>query len=289
MKTHEEISALLPFYVSGELTENEYIQVKNHLEECAECREDLEMWRSISEVMEKDYGRLQAPQKLVTRALEAIRKKEGRANLFLRSWGLLRAQVPLVNKEIWPTSLLILLLGFVVTIIADKAYFLFALAPLVSAGGLAFIYSREHDPAFELMLSTPVSQIQILLARLALVFGYNFMLVLTLSLGLSFYYSVDMILPLILEWLAPMTFLSTLGLCISVFSNSENAILVSYGLWISKYLMVAPEFQKILGGAGDILLYFWRTPAVLFGVSAFLFSAVMVYVGRFVRINQPLI
>jgi hypothetical protein len=200
----------------------------------------------------------------------------------------LRAQVPLVHREIWPASLLILLLGFVVTIIADKTAFLFALAPLVSAGGLAFVYSKEHDPAFELMLSTPVSQIQILLARLALVFSYNFMLVLALSLGLSFYYSVDLILPLLLEWLAPMTFLSTLGLCISVFSNSENAIFISYGLWISKYLMIAPEFQKILGRAGEVLLDFWQSPTALYGTSALLFAAVIIYVGRFVRIARPL-
>ena len=81
------------------------------------------------------------------------------------------AQIPLVKRDIWPTSLLVLALGFVITLIADQAGFLFAIAPLVSAGGLAFIYSKENDPAFELVLSTPISQIQILLARSALVFA----------------------------------------------------------------------------------------------------------------------
>jgi hypothetical protein len=288
MNTHEESSALLPFYVSGELTENEYIQVKRHLEECAECREELEMWRSLSEVMEEDYKRVKAPQGVLKRALETIRKKEERANSFLKSWEILRAQVPLVNKDIWPASLLILFLGFAITIIMNKAEFLYAIAPLVSAGGLAFVYSREHDPAFELVLSTPVSQVQILLARLALVFGYNFVLMLILSLGLSFYYSIDLILPLLLEWLAPMTFLSTLGLCISVFSNSGNAIFISYGLWISKYLMFTQEFRNLLGGAGEVLLYFWQTPAVLYGISVFLLAAVIIYVERFIRITRSL-
>ena len=98
MKTHEEISALLPFYVSGELPKNEYIQVKKQLAECAECREDLEMWRSLSEMMENDYKRLQAPQGVLNQALESIREKEEGANLFLKSWEILRAQVPLVHR-----------------------------------------------------------------------------------------------------------------------------------------------------------------------------------------------
>ena len=288
MNTHEEINVLLSFYVSGKLTENEHIQVKIHLEECAECREELGMWRSLSEVIEEDNKRLKAPQEVLNRALATIRENKERANLFLKSWEILRAQIPLVNKEIWPASLLILLIGFAITIIADKAGFLFVLAPLVSAGGLAVVHSREHDPAFELVLSTPVSQAQILLARLALVFGYNFILVLIFSLGLSFYFSIDLILPLILEWLAPMTFLSTLGLCISVFSNSENAIFISYGLWISKNLMATPEFRELMGEGGEVMLDFWQTPAVLYGISALLFAAVMIYVERFFRITRPL-
>ncbi len=176
-----------------------------------------------------------------------------------------------------PASLLILLLGFVITVIADKVAFLFALAPLVSAGGLALIYGKERDPAYELVLSTPTSQIQILLARSALVFGFNFILVVVLSWGLSLNYSIDLILPLIIAWLAPMAFLSTFGLCLSIFINSEQAIFISYFCWLSKYLMYTPESRTLLGHTGEVFLLFWHSPVALYGVSVILFAALMIY------------
>lgn len=277
MTEHEEINALLPFYVSGKLTDSERIRVHQHLEACAECREEMGLWQNLSGVMKQDYTPLKAPQAALDQALAAIEGNEAHVNFLVKSWRIMQAQVPLVNKEIWTASLLVLVLGFVITLIADKAHFLFAVAPLVSAGGLAFIYNKAHDPAFELVLSTPISQVQILIARLALVFGYNFVLVVILAWGLSLTYSLDLIFPLILGWLAPMTFLSTLGLCISLFSNSENAIFISYSLWLSKYLMIMPEFRDLLGRAGEVMLFFWQNPVALYVMSACLFIAMLIY------------
>lgn len=288
MIEHEEISVLLPFYVSGKLTDDEHIQVKEHLENCVACRAELEMWQGVSDVMVRDYQLLNPPQEILRKVLESTQENAAKANLISKFWKIVGAQIPLVNRDIWPASLLVLVLGFAITLIADKVGFLFAIAPLVSAGGLAFIYNKEHDPAFELVLSTPVSQIQILLARSVLVFGYNFILVAILSWGISLSYSTDLVLPLIVEWLAPMTFLSTLALCISIFSSSENAIFIAYFLWLGKYLFLSPEFSALFGLTGDVFLLFWQTPIVLYVVSVCLFVAMLIYFQSSLRITRQL-
>jgi hypothetical protein len=288
MNKHEEINALIPFYISGKLTEDEYNQVKAHLKNCMACREELAMWQDVSGVMAEDYQSPKAPQGVLVKALEVSRRKATRVNIFAKFWKIVGAQIPLVNRDVWQASLLVLILGFVITLIADQIGFLFAIAPLVSAGGLAFIYNKEHDPAFELVLSTPISQIQILLARSVLVFGYNFILVAILFWGLSLYYSTDLILPLILEWLAPMTFLSALGLCISIFSNSENAIAIAYSLWLSKYLLLTLEFKRLFGRVGEFLLLFWQTPMALYIFSICLFAAMLIYIQKSNGITRQL-
>ena len=56
---------------------------------------------------------------------------------------------------------------------------------MIAAACVSFIYGPENDLAYELALSTPTSPRTILLARLALVFGYNLGLVPIATLGLQ--------------------------------------------------------------------------------------------------------
>ncbi|KAA3646559.1 MAG: hypothetical protein DWQ07_10150 [Chloroflexi bacterium] len=288
MNKHEKIIDLLPFYASGTLSANEQTHVKQHLSACEECKAELELWQGLSQVIHSDYESQTAPPYVLSQALESIQSQPVRTNFFVKAWQIIRSQVPLVKKEIWPASLLILVLGFVVTLIADRLAFIYAVAPLVSAAGLAFIYGQEHDPAYELTLSTPISQIQILAARSALVFGYNFVIVTLLSGGLTVQYPADLVLPLMLEWIAPMTFLSTLGLCLSIFSNSGNAIFVSYLLWLGKYLLLTSDLQALLGQTGVLFLSFWQNPAALYFVSACLLLLLFVFVQRSSKLSQQL-
>ena len=199
----------------------------------------------------------------------------------------MQAQIPLVAGEIWAASLLVLILGFAVGLIADKVSFIYALAPLVSAGGLAFIYGQEQDPSYELVLTTPVSQVQILFARSALVFIYNILAVGLLSIGLSQYYSSDIVLPLLGEWLAPMAFLSSLSLCISIITNAEKAVFISYFLWISKYMVLVPEFKKLFGQTTNFFLVFWQTPAALYFGSLIMLAGIVLYFQKKNRLSRP--
>ncbi len=286
MNTHEALNTLLPFYLAGTLNEQEAAAVKAHLESCSLCTEDLLFWQDVETAIDAENLPVKAPQSVLTNTLASIGERQNILKPLQHSWQIIRAQMPLVYKEIWPTSFLILMLGFVTTLIADQARFLFAIAPLVSATGLAFIYNKAHDPAFELVLSTPVSQIQLLLARSGLVFGYNFGLVAFFSVGLSLYFSPELIISLLKDWLAPMTFLSTLGLGISIFIRTEDAVFISYALWLSKYLPQTNEFQRLFRNLSQTILSFWQTPMLLYALSLVIFTLMLIYIQngfRFIR------
>lgn len=280
MNEHERLNPLLPFYLAGTLDERQVEAVKAHLAVCSVCAADLAFWREVEAAGQTEFAPVKAPAGALNNALRTIAEEQCKPNPLLRAWQIIRAQIPMVYREIWPTSLLVLLLGFVITLLMDRAGFLFAIAPLVSVAGLAFIYNKAYDPAFELVLSTPVSQVQLLLARSGLVFGFNLVVVTLLGLGLSLHFSLEVVLALLRDWLAPMTFLSTLGLCFSIFTKSENAIAIVYTLWFSQYLPLTEEFQQLFSQLTDGILRFWQNATVLYALSLALLVFILFWVKK---------
>jgi hypothetical protein len=280
MNKHERIRELLPFYVTGKLSPGETARLQEHILNCKECQSELALWKGLDWEITSGSASAQAPAAALENVLGSIHARENQPSLPQRIWQIILAQVPLVKKEIWTASFLILVLGFVVTLLSDKTAFLYALAPMVSAGGLALIYGSDHDPAHELVLSTPASQIQILLARTVLVFGYNLLILAVLSAGLAAFYSPDIVLPLVRDWLAPMTFLSTLSLSLSIVIGSEKAIALAYTLWLAKYILITPEYFNIFGYAANLIVGFWQSPAALYLVSVVLFIVMLVSLKR---------
>jgi hypothetical protein len=148
---------------------------------------------------------------------------------------LLRAQLRVVRDEIWAASALVMALGLLVTLAtasAAEAWLLVLVAPLVAATGVAFIYGPDVDPALEIELATAVPPRLVLLARLALVFGFNLMMGLAVSVVLSLVSAEVAFWPLVSAWLAPMAFLSMLAFLLTVFTaNSFTSAMVSLLLW----------------------------------------------------------
>jgi hypothetical protein len=85
-------------------------------------------------------------------------------------------------------------------------------------------------------LATPTSPWQILVARLALVFGYNLVLALAASLALLPVLPGSLLGSLILGWLGPMTFLSAVALAFSFWLGNDGTIAVTYPAWIGKWI-----------------------------------------------------
>ena len=267
MSDHEKINLLLPFYLAGSLDEQQAAVVKAHLEVCSLCAEDLGFWQEVEGALKAEVVPVYASRSVLDASLSAIRRREERPNPLVRAWQIILAHVPIFSKDIWPASLLVLLLGFVVTLLSDRAGFLFVIAPLVSVAGLAFIYNKSSDPVLELVFSTPVSQVQLLMACVGLVFGFNLVVVSLLGLGLSFHFSIDVILPLLQGWLAPMTFLSAFGLCLSIFLKASNAIFMTYALWLTQFLPLTELFKEVFGHLAESFLWFWQSTSLLYLLS----------------------
>lgn len=306
MSEHTRISDLLPEYVSGALEPEGRQAVEKHLAECSECRADLALWGYAAGVVQESSQAVSAPRRLADQALARTRAggmtagrkpanslRRGapilrRGALKLQHGGqILRAQIPLVQREIWPASAAVMALGYIAALIAEHSGFVYALAPLIAAACVSLIYGPENDPAFELALSTPTSPRQILLARLALVFGYNLGLVLVATLGLLPVLPMPVLGELALAWLAPMTFLSAAALLLSLWIGAPNAISVTYVAWLVQLLsgpLRSPQMGVRLSPAVTEILSayqgLWQSPPALLALSALLFAAAIWLAGR---------
>ena len=178
-----------------------------------------------------------ATVKLIARLEAEIPNPQSPITNLLSSWPilLLRAQLRVVRGEIWAASALVMALGLLVTLAtysAAEAWPLVLVAPLVAATGVAFIYGPDVDPALEIELATSVPPRLVLLARLALVFGFNLIMGLAASLILSLARAEVAFWPLVSTWLAPLSFLSALAFLLTVFTvNSTTSAMISLLGW----------------------------------------------------------
>jgi len=157
---------------------------------------------------------------------------------------LMRSQFRVVRREIWAASALIMLLGTLVTLTTfnvaspDGATPIAILAPLVAAFGVALLYDSDVEQMLELEDSTPASVRLLLLARLTLVFGFDLLLALLGSIVLAATHANVSLWPLVMSWLAPMTFLSGLAFTLSIFTGDAVAgSLVGLMVWGTHVLM----------------------------------------------------
>jgi len=268
MNEHKKIKELIPFYAAGILSDEERERVAQHLKQCADCRAELELWQSVSREIRTSDQKLQAP------ALRHIPVKKPSRHLW-KAWYILRSQVSLIRTEIWVSSALVSFIGIIVALLFENIKVIYLLAPFISAAGVAYIYGLKNDPALELTLATPVSAQQILLARLALVFGYNILLTFSSSILLLLINGqvAQLSWAVLLDWMAPMAFLSSLALFFSLLWGSVNAVVVTYALWIMRGIMPKLTISWLYSASLPTLANFLKdleTPSHLLLISAVL-------------------
>jgi hypothetical protein len=182
----------------------------------------------------------ESTQILISRLMaEPLSAQTRHQQLVLEWWPLLliRAQIRVVHREIWAASALVIILGVIITLPAYIASAgtvipLALLAPVVAAVGIALLYDADMQPILELENATLASTRLLMLARLVLVFSFNLVLALAGSLVLSLSQLELSLWPLVLSWLAPMTFLSALAFLLSVIlADSLAGSIISLGLW----------------------------------------------------------
>lgn len=156
---------------------------------------------------------------------------------------LLRSQVQIVSREIWAASALVLVIGTLVTLTSYQPESgqlapLAILAPIVAAAGIGLLYDGRNERIMELEDATPTGLITLMLARLLLIFSFDLILTATGSFILASLRSDLSLMPMILSWLVPMTFLSALAFFLSVIArNALFGIIISLTLWTIHLLL----------------------------------------------------
>jgi hypothetical protein len=271
MKDHTEFEELLPFYAAGGCTPQQKRELDVHLSSCTVCQTELAMWKAVSSEIETANQAITAPSDISARVIKRIHVPNPLTAALRQSWQLLKAQTYLVQSELWPISALVMLIGVLVAVVAKRDIVIYLLSPMLAASTLAMLYGPDHDPAHEITRSTATSPWKILLARMSIMSCYNLLLGLVASLGLLFFVKPEMLGTIILGWVGPLAFLSSLALLLSVWWGTGIAIAVTYCLWLAQYVsfktisiwMPSPVWSIFLSAYKS----FWHEPLLLVGLS----------------------
>jgi len=183
-------------------------------------------------------------------------------------WLLALRQIRLIPQTLWLGSalgLVCLTLFGLVAPFQSSASALLLLAPLIAASGAAFLHGREADPALELTLTTPTSARLILLARVALVLGFDVLLMLAGSALVAAAHSQSAA-SLLALWLGPALLLSSATLCLSLLSGPVVAIASAVAIWGAQLIAVSAGFSLALA-LSFARSVTWLTPPLALGLT----------------------
>jgi hypothetical protein len=166
-----------------------------------------------------------------------------------------RAQVSILRPTFWLASAVVTLLGIYLELVSrDNAsvMLLHAIGPLLAYLGIAASFRGVGLRMFESEVACPSSPLQLIIARLVIVLGYDVALGLCLSLapwlradhGVSF-------LAVTLHWLMPLLLVAGLSLVLSLRLPVAMAAGLAYGSWLA-VLALYYSLPYSLMGAGAL-------------------------------------
>jgi hypothetical protein len=180
-----------------------------------------------------------------------------------------RAQVSLFGLDFWLVSALVTLIGAVVVVskaISNQDVALLVLrasGPLLAYLGTIVAFRGRGERVMELELVCLLSPLQLAMARLVIVLGYDVGLSLALSLVLWAGGS-GQVLALTLSWLMPLLLVAGLALLLSLRLSVQAAASLAYGSWLAvlaistnfhlQALLLAPPLEVLPGCIGLALL-----------------------------------
>ena len=303
---HDRLAGLLIGYAGGMLDAEDHVRIERHLEQCSSCQAELAGWRAVRQVLFEQEPALAPPAHVLATVLERIetpaslaparrasrlREHDGRPGWAVRhAWLVVGGQVGIVRRQLWLASSVVMAIAVVVAlsgVVGGGASLVMQLvAPLVAAFGVSLIYAPEVDPSLELARSTPTSPWLVLMARLALVVGYDLFLAVVATVAISAFGPGGNVGGLILDWLGPMLVASSLALWLSVRWGPSVGISVSLLLWALRVLAALTVSQHVFGkGLTDVFVHGWSTNAVTLAVAALLLGVAVAAAQREVRLT----
>ncbi len=199
---------------------------------------------------------------------QAIREHQQRQGASV-SWLLAtaRMQVSLFGLAFWLVSALITLLGAGVVLSNVRpdldVLLLRATGPLLAYLGTSIAFRGTGLQVLELEMVCLPSPLQLAMARLVIVLGYD--LGLGLALGLALWAGgTAQMLALLLSWFMPLLLVAGLALLLSLRLSVQTAAALAYGSWLAvlaldtlsplQVLPLTPLSEALLGGLGLALL-----------------------------------
>jgi len=191
---------------------------------------------------------------------QAIRQHRQRRVFWLLATA--RAQVSIFGLGFWLVSALITLIGAVVVlsgVLPDQEVVLRASGPLLAYLGTIIAFRGRGARVLELELVCLPSPLQLAIARLVIVLGYDIGLSLALSL-LLWAGGAGNVLALALSWLMPLLLVAGLALLLSLRLPVQAAASLAYGGWLAflavsstsnlQALLLAPPLEIFVGCIG---------------------------------------
>jgi hypothetical protein len=176
----------------------------------------------------------------------AIRRRPAPA---LAAFGaLLRTQARVFTPVFWVGSAVVAAAGFAALsagLDAGRGLILYLAGPLLAYLGVHAGFRASRLGMVELEFACPVSARQLVLARLAVILGYDLILGLLLAGGLAASGGQPW-LRLAVQWFAPLLLVAGAATLASVWAGFASAAGVAYGIWAAAVITM----WRLHGGAG---------------------------------------
>ncbi len=300
-ESQHHVSGLLPEYVNRKLDPLIADQVNEHLLHCEACQAELSAWEAIGEATQFATASEPLPSPNILDQVWAkieVPAQEGQVSRWpirhalIHLWLVLNRQVRIIHKSIWIASTLVglfccCLALFFSTQSSDRVHDATSLLTLftavVAASGVAFMYGSDKDPGFEITLSTPTSIRIVMLCRMALVIGYNFVLSAIASVIIALAHGGGL-WEVIQLWLGPMLLLSSISISLTLMAGAAFALAISL-------IIEALQAIRITLEKGLLVLQLarpdmWQSSPYVIVLAVLLFGFAVFYAPRQPRLSN---
>lgn len=200
------------------------------------------------------------------------------------AWYVLLPQLRLLPRVLWVASAVAFALAALYAVAQPRPgsigdILTFAL-PLIAASGTAFIYGPEIDPALELTSSTPTSARTVLFSRFVLLFGFDALLALGVTVLVATLRDQSL-WTLATLWAGPMALLASGSLVLSLLFSPVIAAGSAAALWL---LRVVPQPSD--SAFQPSLVRMWHTSPQVLILSCILLGAAVLYVPHQERLAR---
>lgn len=244
----QHLDDLLPFYLNQTLTADDIASVESHLDDCPRCRATLAEWQELAAATRWDAARSPKPVLSISPVVRASLKRQiPFPQAILSAARLIWAQrIFLFTGLFLPVLGAVIFLGILASLAGPTQDMmwavlpLFTLLPILAAITAAFLNNFDRDPAYEIVMATPVSAATLVFARLTLALS-SIMLISLLSCLLLSIVGRQSFFDLAAAWVGPLLVMSALTTLLSIFWRPNVAIATSLAVWGSLVILLARE------------------------------------------------